>query len=101
MPQPRKYQSAAERQRAYRARRERAPLEERAVVTPSYPKWRKSLREAYGLLEATYEEIHYWIQERSERWQESERAGYIEGDRDQLQEILEMLDNLSLMEKSR
>ena len=96
MPQPRKYATAAERTRAYRERLAAAPLAERAAKAPTYAKWRKSLRDAHALLNATYEEIHYWMQERSERWQESDRAGEMEADRDQLQEIVESIENLNL-----
>lgn len=96
MPQPRKYASAAERTRAYRERLAAAPLAERAAKAPTYAKWRKNLRDAYAILSATQEEIHFWMQDRSERWQESDRAGELEADRDALQEIVESIESLSL-----
>lgn len=100
MPQPRKYANAAERTRAYRERLAATPLQERAAKKPTYPKWRKTLRDAHAILEATYEEIHYWMQERSERWQESDRAGEMEADRDSLQDILASIESLNLWSSS-
>lgn len=96
MPQPRIYTDAAARQRAYRAR-----LAERAAAAdtrvPGYRKWRAAIQGAYDALEATYEEINIWKQERSERWQESDRAGDLEADYEALAEVLEQLAGLAVL----
>lgn len=99
MPQPRRYDDAAARQRAYRARLKAQPAAARNAKAPGYAKWRKAIQDAYDLLEGTYEEIHYWMQERSERWQESDRAGDMESDRDSLYEIMEAIDNLAIRQR--
>ena len=83
MPTPRKYASHAERQAAYRRRlaARRAPLPAHGAPTepgvPSQPgrgRWRGLLRQATRLLETTGQEMEEYYQQRSERWQESERG---------------------------
>ena len=96
MPQPRKHEDAAARQRAYRARRKAQDAPPAPPGAPGYAKWRKSVQQAHALLSAAYDEIGDWMRERSERWQEGERAGELEADRDKLYEILDALDELSI-----
>jgi hypothetical protein len=101
MPIPRKYESQAEKQKAYRARRANQEPAARAAVTPGYAKWRKTIREAFALLTTTYDELDAWMKERSERWQESDRAADLEADRDKLWEILDGLEELSIRGKAQ
>ncbi len=96
MPRPRMYESRAAKQRAYRARRAAETGQKTRPGAPGYAKWRKAIQEAYTLLESTYEELHAWMAERSDRWHESDRAGELDADRDRLYEILEGLDELSI-----
>lgn len=99
MPQPRKYTDVAERQRAYRARKKTVAAAP-STGTPGYSKWRKELREASDTINRVYEEMHYWIQERSERWQESDRGASMEADRDELWEISDKLNDLGIWTKN-
>lgn len=97
MPQPRKYDSPAAKQAAYRARHaaQNGPVARSGV--PGYPKWRKQVREACALLDAVYEEINVWKQERSGRWQESYRAGDLDADADELWTIIDALGGLNVL----
>ena len=84
MPQPAKYENAAARQKAYRARREQAVREQakqRGLPSlpplPSLPgtqRWSAALTLAYHLVEEVGEQMQTYFDERSEVWQESERA---------------------------
>ena len=98
MPQPRKYATVAERQQAYRRRKQEtaAPVNR----TPGYAAWRRDLKQASDIVNRVYEEMHYWIQERSERWQESDRGASMEADRDELWEISDKLNDLGIWTKS-
>jgi len=95
MPRPRQYESLAAKQAAYRARRAASESAQARPGAPGYAKWRKAIAQAYGLLEATYEELDGWMADRSERWQEGEAAGELEADRDQLCAIMEDLAGLN------
>jgi len=98
MPQPRKYATVAERQQAYRRRKQETA--ESSTGTPGYAKWRRELREASDTINRVYEEIHYWMQDRSERWQESDRGAAMEADRDELWEISDKLSDLGIWTKN-
>lgn len=97
MPQPRKYESPAARQAAYRARHaaHNGPVARPGV--PGYSKWRKQIKEACALLDEVYEEVSDWMQERSERWQDSYRAGDLAADKDELWTVIDTLGGLSVL----
>jgi len=97
MPQPRKYESQAAKQRAYRARLASQNRPTAKPGAPGYPRWRKAIAEATALLDSVYEELNEWMQERSEKWQESDRAGELEADKDMLYEATELLANLAIL----
>lgn len=96
MPQPKVYETVAERQRAYRQRKA-AEGRKGPVGAPGYAKWRKEVSQAYAALERVHDEVSAWMEERSDQWQESDRAGELAADRDQLQEVLEVLAGLQLL----
>ena len=100
MPQPRKYIDQAEKQRAYRARLQAEQLQQHAAKAPTYAKWRKALQEAASILQNTETEIDAWMQERSERWQESDRASEMEEDREQLRDLVEAIASLHIWRTS-
>jgi hypothetical protein len=96
MSQPPKYGSGAERQAAYRRRRAQAeatstrqtpiaPLPSISSV-PGTIRWRQVLDHAIRIVAATRDEMQTYHDERTERWQESERAG-------------DFLDRLTLIEQ--
>ncbi len=84
MPQPRKYENAAERQRAYLARREQArcqQLQEKglpalpAIATmPAERRWQGLLESARITLQTLHQEMQFYQEQRSEAWQESDRG---------------------------
>jgi hypothetical protein len=84
MPQPRRHSDAAAKQRAYRQRQEAARQAERAAkglppgpaipTLPSTARWRALIEQARLALQAVYEEMHTYAEERSDAWQHSERA---------------------------
>jgi hypothetical protein len=84
MPQPRRYRDAAAKQRAYRQRQEAARRAERAAkglppgpasaTLPSPARWRALLEQARLALQTVHEEMQTYAEERSDAWQQSERA---------------------------
>ncbi len=84
MPQPRKYDSAAERQRAYLARREQARCQQlqakglpalAAIATmPGERRWQGLLESARISLQTLHQEMQAYQEQRSESWQESDKG---------------------------
>ena len=83
MPTLRKYATPAARQAAYRQRQAEAmrQLAAQARTPPSGPahppspsRWRGLLQQAQRLLDTVEEEMATYYDQRSERWQESERG---------------------------
>jgi hypothetical protein len=106
MPTPRKYEGPAARQRAYRDRANMARLAERelkglpcAPAIPSMPsraRWRAMIAQAGALLSAAEREIQNYIDDRSETWQESERAESLEMFRQTIQEVADSLQMIQI-----
>jgi hypothetical protein len=105
MPQPRKYANRAQQQAAYRNRRaaaHRAQMQAKGLpalppiaAIPGTVRWRGALRMAQELLELVCNEMDQYANDRSEEWQDSERAeefadrlAGIEGVRDSLDDYL-------------
>lgn len=102
MPTPRQYTSNAERQRAYRERleaRKRAILEGQLPKAPALSnippvkRWNGMRERASGLLTELREEMQTYVDDRSEEWQESERASAFQEKIDLLDSILGDLEN--------
>jgi len=84
MPQPRKYESRAQQQAAYRARcAEVVQAQLKAKGLPALPlipampgtaRWRAATRMAHNLLTTICDEMQAYADDRSESWQESERG---------------------------
>jgi hypothetical protein len=84
MPQPRKYENAAERQRAYLARREQTRCQQlQAKGLPALPtmatmpgerRWQGLLESARITLQTLHQEMQAYQEQRSEAWQESDRG---------------------------
>lgn len=84
MPQPRKYQSPAHRQAAYRARMEQArasQLRERGLpalpAIPTMPgtiRWNAMFRHTEQILCSAQAEMADYFDDRSEAWQDSDRG---------------------------
>lgn len=84
MPTPRKHQTPADRQAAWRARQAEARERERTAkglpatapipTMPSTARWSALCRLAMDSLVTARDEMDAYADERSEAWQESERA---------------------------
>lgn len=104
MPQPKKYASHAQRQRAYRIRCNQVrQLELVAKGLPCLPaissipglqRWKASLEAASLLIACTANEMQDYYDERSEIWQESERGINHDARREELEALLETLGEL-------
>jgi len=104
MPQPRKYANRADQQAAYRQRQTREreallaskglPLLPAIANIPGHARWNAMLLYAQTLLNDAADEMQEYHDDRSEQWQESEKAEellakleLLQGVADQLQEI--------------
>jgi hypothetical protein len=99
MPQPRKYATRAAQQSAYRKRQ----VQEREVLLaskglpllPAIPtiagrvRWKAMVKQAHALLNDAVEEMQCYHDDRSEEWQESEKA---EALLERIEEILATAD---------
>lgn len=84
MPTPRKHESPAARQRAYRHRVKEARLAELKAkglpyapgipTMPGKARWHAMVYQALALLWAAQSEIQSYMEDRSEAWQESQKA---------------------------
>ena len=101
MPTPRQYQTDADRQRAYRERQKQARLTELAAKNlpaappiPSMPgtaRWKALQEQARLALQTTLDEMQAYYDERSEAWQEGERAATMQ---EQIEALTDVLSNL-------
>lgn len=104
MAQPRKYQTAALRQAAYRKRCAAAHQEEQRQkglpalpVLPQVPgraRWRAAIGSASALVEQTAQEMREYYEERREVWQESERGEALLETVERLEALVEELSTL-------
>jgi len=84
MPQPRKHGSQAQRQAAYQQRQREAlksllqqkglPALPAVPTIPGTARWRRAIESAVKFLATVEEEMQQYYSDRSEVWQESERA---------------------------
>jgi hypothetical protein len=84
MPQERKHNTDAARQRAYRARREQArqialtqkglPALPAIATVPGWPRWNASFTAAHALIADSLTQMQDYFDDRSQTWQESERG---------------------------
>lgn len=96
MPQPKKYKSGAERTAAYRARVGKAkpvPVPYTALK-PGYRRWEVMTAQVRDMLQTVIDERSEYFDDRSEKWQESDKAQEFTENTDTLQEALELLEGL-------
>jgi hypothetical protein len=104
MPQPAKYKNQAARQAAYRARQGQAAREaakQRGLpplpalpAMPGTARWKAALTLALRLVEEVGEQMQSYFDERSQTWQESERAQDFTVRVQAIEEVREALDLL-------
>jgi hypothetical protein len=105
MPQPRYHATAAARQAAYRKRCEKVrkgelvakglPALPAISTMPGWSRWNASLAAARELVERTVEEMQQYFDERSEAWQDSERAEEHQEKLDSAQTLLDAFGDLT------
>ena len=104
MPQQRQHPDHAARQRAYRARQAQArrdelqakglPTSSPIPTLPSRARWRALLAQAQLSLETARDELQVYYDERSDTWQEGDRAATLAEQLDGLAQALDTLDAL-------
>jgi hypothetical protein len=105
MPQPKKYPSAAERQRAYLARKAEAQRQQLqakglpplpAIATmPGERRWKGLLASAQATLQMLHEEMQTYHAQRSEAWQEGENGQAMAERLEALEAVIAELEDLS------
>lgn len=98
MPTPRKHETPAARQAAYRARQAEARRQAAAAkpprpmpTVPGPARWRRLIAGAVETLETARDEMQAYYDERSEAWQEGERGEAMQARIDALEEALSAL----------
>ena len=104
LPQVRKYESRAAQQAAYRKRLARSQQEllERkglpalpAIPTmPGRARWDAMIEQAHTLLSEAVDEMQSYHDDRTEQWQESERAEALLATMEFLQEVVDQLQGI-------
>lgn len=106
MPTPRKYESPAQRQAAYRARLVAAqdelltskglPSLPPIPAMPGHRRWEAMIRMAFSLLQSAYAEMQGYFDERSESWCDSDRGEAFTERMDYLAELLDSFEALGI-----
>jgi hypothetical protein len=104
MSQSRKYVSNADRQRAFRKRQRTAQQEQLSQrglpslpalpALPGTPRWEAALGMAHALLRQVSQEMTDYSDQRSERWQQSERAEVFSERLEAVDEVVNQLEQL-------
>lgn len=107
MPTPRQYATGADRQAAYRARQAEARERERAAkglpaapavaTMPGTARWAALLRQAHAALVTVQDEMQSYMDERSDAWQEGERAEAMQARLDTIAEAAAALEDLEVL----
>lgn len=103
MPQPRKHQTHAQRQAAYRQRKAQALSEKLqqqnqlprlpAIASiPGWTRWRQAMAAVEQHMQSVEAEMQDYFDERSDRWQESERAEEFEQKLEELRTAIEIVE---------
>jgi hypothetical protein len=105
MPTPRKYESTADKQKAYRERMKEARLQELhqkglpgvpAIPTmPGTARWRALESQAFAALSTVCDEMQEYFDGRTVVWQESERGEEFSARLDSIRDVLENLEELA------
>lgn len=106
MPTPRKYASDAERQKAFRERRQQAIAAERAAkgipgppviyTMPGRARWLVLVEQARAALELVHREMEDYAGARSDRWQDSDRGAAFQDGFDTVAEALQAVEGIEL-----
>ena len=104
MPQPRKYANRAQQQAAYRQRRALSdgqllaqkglPALPAIPTMPGNARWGAMIAQARMLLSQASQEMQGYHDDRSEVWQQSERAQELLSRMEQIEELIDQLEGL-------
>jgi hypothetical protein len=104
MPTPRRHESAAARQRAYRRRRKLArtgsleleslPQASSIAAMPSTARWKELRRQAGAALQTLLQEMETYQDQRSESWQEGDKGQAFQEVLDKLEEAIDAVRNI-------
>ncbi len=101
MPTPKQYESNADRQKAFRERQKAArdtaisqggPKGAAVPTMPSNARWNTLISQARAALDTCRAEMQEYYDERSEQWQEGEKAEAMQQRIGQLESIIGELD---------
>lgn len=105
MPTPRQYESDADRQRAYRQRQKQMltnlldaknlPSGQAIPTLPSYQRWKALHEKARADVQTMRDEMETYRDERSEQWQDSDRAAAFQEMLDNADTLLATLDEFT------
>ena len=105
MPQPRKYETRAQQQAAYRTRRvasERELLSQKGLphlpaipTMPGHVRWKAMITRAQTLLCEAADEMQCYHDDRSEPWQDSDKAEELLSKLDHIQESMAQLEEIA------
>jgi hypothetical protein len=99
MPSPKQYESRADRQRAYRQRL--AASSAAPTAAPKIParagkrRWAALIDASRAMLESARDEMQEYYDDRSEAWQEGERAEELQAAIDALESVIAELEGLA------
>jgi len=106
MPTPRQYATDADRQRAYRERSKQAvkdlagskglPTLPALATMPGKARWTALQEQARAALETLRDELQAYHDDRSEQWQESDRAALYQDAIGQAENALSEVDSITL-----
>ena len=104
MPTPRQYTTNAERQKAYRERQQQArkaelqrkglPPSPAVATMPGTRRWNALIEQARTPLDTCREEMQTYFDDRSEQWQESDKAQEMQERIDTLSELVDGISEL-------
>lgn len=103
MPTPKQYESSADRQKAFRDRQKAArataiaqgaPKAAAVPTMPSNARWTTLIQQARAALDTCRGEMQEYFDERSEQWQESDKADAMQQRIEQLESIVGDLEEL-------
>jgi len=102
MPNPRKYDNAAARQRAYRERRKLArpkprqelPRAKPIAVMPNTARWKQLRERAETDLQTLFQEMEEYRDQRSETWLDGERGQTFQQRLDRVEEAIQAVSDI-------
>lgn len=106
MPTPRKYETTAQKQAAYRQRQQQMSQEQRKekslpalpaiAAMPGTARWRQTLRSIETMVVLLHDEMQEYADQRSDAWRETERGEQMQSNLQTLEEIRDHLQNLQI-----